>query len=642
MKSYNGKILEVDLTKKRFNELFIKEEVYKNYIGGSGLAAKLLFDNYDFKGRTLSNRNSLSSKSELLSKDSISQNYALSPENMLIFMTGPLTATKLPGCATRFSVCGISPLTGIWGESSCGGSFGVQLKQAGFDGVIIKGASNSPVYIKIIDGNVEIKDASRLWNKDTYEVYDILKRDEGVNTSVSIGIAGENKVLFANIANEPGNYAGRCGLGAAMGSKKLKAIGVKGTKRIEFADSVKINELRKELIEKQKKNIAVETLKAFGTDGAMTFYMMLGDVPIKNWNLGLWDEGGDALSGMAMAESILVKGRTCLGCPVACKRVVKIDKGKYKMNEGPGPEYETCSSFGTLCFNSDLKAVAKINELCNMYGMDTISCGGTIAFAIECAESGILKDTNDLKLSFGDADVILRLVDMIARREKGIGNLLADGSKKASKKIGKDSEKFLVEVKGLEAPMHDPRAFHGLGLAYAVSNRGACHVNSFQMWVEQGFSFFPEIGLEGPYEGMISNGKAEVNAIAQNLGSIFNSACICFFAGIPFSATDILNCLNYATAFNYRLEDMMKVGERIWYLKRGINNLLGIKREDDRLPEKILTPTTEGAAAGSVPNIKLMLNEFYKIRGFDKKGIPKKEKLEELGLGSLADNLYGK
>ena len=245
MKSYNGKILEINLTKKRFNELYIKEELYKNYIGGSGLAAKLLFDNYDFKSKTLSNKNLLSSKSRLSFRNLISPNYALSPDNILVFMTGPLTATKLPGCATRFSICGISPLTGIWGEASCGGRFGIQLKKAGFDGIVIKGASDSPVFIKIVDGNIEIKDALKFWNKNTYEVYDILRKEEGVYTSVSIGIAGENKVLFANIANEPGNYAGRCGLGAVMGSKNLKAIGVKGTKKIKFADSVKIDKLRK-------------------------------------------------------------------------------------------------------------------------------------------------------------------------------------------------------------------------------------------------------------------------------------------------------------------------------------------------------------------------------------------------------------
>ncbi len=620
MKGYNGKILEVDLTSKIFRELIIKEELYRKYLGGTGLAAKILFDNYDFKKKIS----------------------PLSAENLLIFMTGPLTATRLPGCATRFSVCSISPLTGIWGEASCGGRFGIQLKKAGFDGIVIKGVSDSPVFIKIVDGNVEIKDASRLWNKDTYEVYDILRKEEGVATSLSIGIAGENKVLFANIANEPGNYAGRCGLGAVMGSKNLKAIGVKGTKSIEFADSKKIDKLRKNIIEKQRENIIVQTLKEFGTDGGLPVLMMLGDVPIKNWNLGVWDEGSEELSGMNMSETILINKKACFGCSISCKRAVKVNEGKYKIEKGPGPEYETCASFGTLCYIDDLKAVTKINELCNRYGMDTISCGGTIAFAIECAEAGILKNTNGLKLSFGDADAILKLVEMIAKRDKGIGNLLADGSKKASKKIGKESEKFLVEVKGLEVPMHDPRAFHGLGLEYAISNRGACHVNSYQMFVELGQAFYPEIGLEGPYEGMESMGKARIVAITQNLGSIFNSTNICSLLGISFSATDILNSLSYSTGFNYTLEDMMKIGERIWYLKRGINNLLGIKRQDDRLPEKILIPTTEGAAAGSVPDIELMLNEFYKIRNFDKEGRPKREKLEELGLGSLADKLYGK
>lgn len=620
MKGYNGKILEVDLTLKRFKELIIKEELYRKYLGGTGLAAKVLFNNYDFKKKIS----------------------ALSAENLLIFMTGPLTATRLPGCATRFSVCGISPLTGIWGEASCGGRFGIQLKKAGFDGIVIKGASDSPVFIKIVNGNVEIKDALKFWNKDTYEVYDILRKEEGVATSLSIGIAGENKVLFANIANEPGNYAGRCGLGAVMGGKNLKAIGVKGTSNIEFADSKKIDELRKNIIEKQRENITVQVLNEFGTDGGLPVFMMYGDVPIKNWNLGEWDEGADELSGTSMVETILIKNKACFGCSISCKRVVKVSEGKYKMEKGPGPEYETCASFGTLCFIGDLKVVAKINELCNRCGMDTISCGATIAFAIECAEAGILKNTNGLKLSFGDADVILKLVEMIAKRDKGIGNLLADGSKKASKDIGKDSEKFLVEVKGLEVPMHDPRAFHGLGLEYAISNRGACHVNSYQMFVELGQAFYPEIGLEGPYEGMDSVGKARIVAITQNLGSIFNSTNICSLLGISFSATDILNSLNYSTGFNYTLEDMMKIGERIWYLKRGINNILGIKRQDDRLPEKILTPTNEGAAASSVPDIELMLNEFYKIRNFDKEGRPKREKLEELGLKDLADKLYKK
>ncbi|MBU2597984.1 MAG: aldehyde ferredoxin oxidoreductase C-terminal domain-containing protein, partial [Actinobacteria bacterium] len=374
----------------------------------------------------------------------------------------------------------------------------------------------------------------------------------------------------------------------------------------------------------------------------LPIFMLLGDVPIKNWNLGVWDEGAEELSGMNMSETILINKKACFGCSIPCKRVVKVSEGKYKIEKGPGPEYETCASFGTLCFIGDLKAVAKINELCNRYGMDTISCGGAIAFAIECYEKGIIgkSDTDGLKLKWGDGEAVLNLVKMIAKRDKGIGNVLADGSKKASKKIGKDSEKFLVEVKGLEVPMHDPRAFHGLGLEYAISNRGACHVNSYQMFVELGQAFYPEIGLEGPYEGMDSTGKARIVSITQNLGSILNSANICSLLGISFSVTDILNSLNYSTGFDYTLEDMMKIGERIWYLKRGINNLLGIKREDDRLPEKILTPVTEGAAAGLVPDIKLMLNEFYKIRKINKEGKPKREKLKELGLKDLADKIY--
>lgn len=616
MFGYNGKILYINLTERSTEVKDLPEKVARDFLGGSGLSAKIFLDEFDFVSD------------------------ALSENSPLIFTTGPLTGGIIPGCITRFSVGGKSPLTDIWGESSNGGSFGVYLKRAGYDAMVIKGKAEEMVYLTIVDDKIEIKSAKHIVGRDTYEVWDILKQ-EGFNSSVSIGIAGENKVLFASIASDPGNYAGRCGFGAVMGSKNVKAIAVKGTKKVEIKDKENMRVLQKQIVEKMKANIAVEGLTAFGSDSVMTLGMMLGDVPIKNWQDGVWDEGGDALSGSAMADTILTKGHSCYGCIVACKRIVKVDEKKYKVEEGPGPEYETCASFGTLLYNSSLAAVAKANELCNKFGLDTISGGAVIGWAMDCYEKGILtdKDTDGLKLNWGNIDSAITLIEKIAKRDR-FGNILAEGSKKAAKVIGRGSEKLTVEVKGLEAPMHDPRAFHGVGLQYATGNRGACHVNTSTMYIEHGFCFYPEVDLDGPYEAHTYEKKAELNVGAQNIGSIFNSAIICMFAGIPFSAQDIVDALNYTTGFDLSLKEMMKVGERIWYLKRGINNLLGTTNKDDYLPEKILTPTTDGDAAGSVPDINTMLSEFYQLREIDEQGRPKKEKLLEVGLDDLVKKLY--
>lgn len=616
MKGYWGKIIEIDLSEQKINVAPLDEEIYRKFLGGTGIGAKLFLD------RTSPEID------------------AFNPQNPLIIMTGPLTGTRIPGSATRFSIVSRSPLTGIWGEASCGGRFGNALKLAGYDGVIITGASENPVYLEIDDDRIEIKDASEIWGKDTYELYDNFKADQK-GECLSIGIAGENLVKFASIMNEKGNAAGRCGLGAVMGSKKLKAIVAKGTKKVEFAEPEKLMELRKELANKIEENMISQSLTAFGSNSAMQMGLMMGDVPIKNWQIGEWEEAIEKLSGPEMSDTILTKNHACLACPVACKRVVKIDEGPYKMEEGPGPEYETVCTFGTFLLNSDLKAVSKANELCNRYGMDTISCGSTIAFAMECFDNGLISssDIDGLELKWGNIDAVLKMVDKIARRE-GFGDTLAEGSKIAAEKIGGQSKDFSVTVKGLEAPAHDPRAFHGMGLAYAVSNRGACHMNSMQMWVEQGYVFYPKIGLEGPYGGQTSEEKAMVNVKTENIGSIYNSATLCSFAAVPFTEDDILNAINWSTGFNYSLDDLMKIGERIWMLKRGINILYGVKPEDDRLPKHILTTVEEGPQAGSVPDIDLMLKEFYDLRGLDEKGRPTKQKLEELGLAELAQKIY--
>ncbi|MEW5945737.1 MAG: aldehyde ferredoxin oxidoreductase family protein [bacterium] len=621
MAGYWNKVLEVDLSRGEIKELPVSDDVYRLYLGGSGVGAYFMAQRIG--GGT----------------------DPLDPYNPLMFMLGPLTGSQLPGCATRFDVQARSPLTGIWGEASCGGSFGVQLKRAGYDGLIVTGEAESPVYIRIADGDASIEDASDLWGKDVYETDDLLreriKGETGKTPSVlAIGQAGENLVRFAAILNDKGNAAGRTGLGAVMGSKKLKAITAFGTKKIEFADPENLKELNKAVRDKLKENIPVQSLSAFGTNGAVDLAAMTGDLPIKNYSVGAWDDA-EKINGPTMTDTILTSGHSCFGCPVGCKRRVKVEGGEYAIPEGPGPEYETVASYGTMLMINDLKPIAKINELCNRYGMDTITSGCTIAFIMDCVEKGILSaaDMDGIELKWGAAGAVIRMVEKMAKRE-GFGDVAAGGSRAIAEKIGGNAGDFLTTIKGLEAPMHDPRGFHGQALAYATSNRGACHVNAMAQFVEQGYIFYHELGLGDALPGQQSEGKARVVKISQDIGQIFNCASICHFPAIAFSERDILNMLNYATGFGYTLESMMEVGERVWILKRYINNMFGVTRADDIFPKQLLKPVEDGPAAGSVPDIELMIRDFYEIRSLDEQGRPSREKLEALGLGDLLSRVH--
>jgi len=310
------------------------------------------------------------------------------------------------------------------------------------------------------------------------------------------------------------------------------------------------------------------------------------------------------------------------------------------MIEGPGPEFETVGAFGSLLLNDNLAAICKANELCNRYGMDTISCGSTIGLAMECFEKGLIssKDLDGSHLRRGNPEDIIMMVEKIAHRQ-GFGDVLADGSRLAARKIGKGAIDFAMEVKGLELPMRDPRAYHGLGIAYAMSNRGGCHVEHMVTYLEVGGYTAPEIGLPGGYMGQTSQGKAEITVIGENVGALTNAAALCHFAMISLGISDFLGMLRTTTGFDYSLEELMQCGERIWMLKRGLNNLMGVTAADDRLPQRILTPLKEGAAAGSVPDMELMLKEYYNLRGLDAKGYPRKDKLTGLGLSELATRL---
>jgi aldehyde:ferredoxin oxidoreductase len=621
MPGYWNKVLEIDLSKKEIKELAVSDEEYKKFVGGSGMGAKLLFDRFD------------------------PEVDPLSPENPLIVMTGPLTGSRFPGAVTRFSVVSRAPLNGLFGESSCGGNFGVQLKRCGFDGIIVTGASDKPVYVEIGDNSCEIKDAADLWGKDTYETMEVLDKrmvDAGKKGSAvfCIGPAGENLVKFANIMNGDGNTAGRTGMGAVMGGKKLKAFVARGSLKPNFADPEKMDETRKTVLLKIKESMTVESMTAFGTASSVDLGAMTGDLPIKNWSLGTWDEGVEKLSGPYMADTILTKNTACFGCNVACKRVVKIDSGPNAVTESAGPEYETIGSFGTMLMMPDIEFVAKCNEICNRLGMDTITCGSTIAFLTDAMEHGVITpdEVGGLSFNWGEQEPVKAVLKLIAYREGG-GDLIAEGTRGIINKLGKGDE-FASDVKGLEAPMHDPRPYWGMGLNYAVGSRGACHVNTSQMYVEHGMAFYPEMGLGDEVIQYENDGKAFLTMQTQKLGALMNSFCMCHFPSIPLAEEDHLNMINSTTGFGYDLETLLAAGDRAWLLKRGINNMFGAGRERDGLPIKLLTPVEDGAAAGMAPDIDALMDDFYKLRDIDENGKPSRDTLEKIGLKELADILH--
>lgn len=670
-----GKILEVNLSDNTTNILKLEESIYKKFLGGTGIAAKLFLDRELYKVEPLS------------------------PENQLMFFVGPLTGTTLPG-VSRFEVCTKSPLTERWAEASCGGNFGKEMKSAGWDGIIVKGKAISPVYIEIIDEKVEIKDAKDLWGKDTYQIDEIFATIDKKMQVITIGQGGENKVLFSGITTDRGDHAARCGVGAVMGSKNLKAIAIKGTKKVEIAQKEKYDALRKKLNEKIKSDPLCVALNRYGTNSGMQLGAQIGDVPTKNWRIALWEEGVEKIDGAAVTQNVLKKTKSCFACPVACKRVIEVHDEKYKVEEGPGPEYESAAALGSLLCNDNLFALCKANELCNRFGLDTISTGSVIAFAMECWEKEILtkEECDGLELKFGNPDVILTLIEKIAKRE-GIGNLLADGVKRASQKIGKNSDKFALHIRGLECPMHDPRAYHGLALTYSLSPRGACHTNDMNLMIEMGVAKYPEISIKGGYKSLSYEGRPQFTVKSQNFGMIYSSAVMCYFVASMLSCNDVLDMINTTCGWNITLEELMEIGERIWHLKRGINYLCNKDdAKEDGIPERIRNPYQEGSLPGIekivvkltstkppknpkirkfinnftydvvfpkmkhivrfigklsilgrrrlaknpflvVPDIDRMLKEFYALRDLTPDGKVKKEKLISLGLQELAEKI---
>ena len=608
--SYAGKLLWVDLDSGRWQVTEVAPDEVRHYLLGSGLAAKIVDDRLQ------------------------PQLDPLDPSNMLLMMNGLLTGTFVP-TASRVSVCGRSPLTGIWCESAAGGFWGPELRFAGYDGVVFTGRGEKPVYLWIHDGHIELRPASSLWGLDSHETAQrILDQTDPKASVACVGPAGENGVPIASVmfVGNGTRTAGRGGMGALMASKNLKAVAVKGSQRPEYYDREGLRRSVREDTAWIKGNSIA--LSQFGTAGGVPATEIFGDLPIKNWLLGSWKEGADKTSGQTMVATMLDKHYRCFACPIACGKEIKIKEGPYAGIEGHGPEYETLASFGALLLNDKLEVIVKANQLCNLYGIDTISAGAVIALAMEAYEKGLLtvEDTGGLELEWGNAEAILQLVEQIAWRQ-GLGDVLADGVRAAAEKLGPEAEEMAIHAKGLEIPMHDPRAFVDMAVNYATANRGGCHLEALSYWRGYGLQW-AGWGQAGEYNRLDGAGKARVAYDFQNYLSVYNPLGLCKFIvkGLVGPET-VVEWLNLAMGWDWDTDDLIHAGERLFNLKRMINVRLGITRADDTLPRRLLTharPT--GSAAGVLPDLETMLEEYYQLRGWTAEGVPTEEKLHDLGL----------
>lgn len=608
MYGYNGKVALVDLANRATRTIDYDEEFARKFIGGSGMGSYFLL------------------------KYCTPNTEPLSQDNPLIYMVGPYQGTGIP-TSGRHQVVTRSPLTGAFLESDAGGTFGFFLKRSGFDGLIIVGKSEKPVYLSIFNGSVAFNDAQQLWGLDTVETEGVLKKLYGRAVGVScIGPAGENMVPLAGIFHDgpDARAAGRGGAGAVMGSKNLKAIVVGGDRTVESFHKERLAASVKEKVKLLKDR--GYGLSLYGTSGGTALAEELGDLPIKNWSLGSFKDKVTSITGQRMAETILAGNYGCMACPIRCGRVVDLDGTLCG-----GPEYETVAMLGSNCMVDDLNVIAEANALCNRWGLDTISTGAVIAFAMELYERGILVDSDvQGALRWGDGRGVLRLISMITFKE-GIGAILGQGTKKASEHIGKGSSQFAIHVKGLELPAHDPRCFKSLASGYATSVRGACHLNSYSYPWERSMTF-PELGYPDTVDRKEDKGKGIMTAKFQNLCSMVDSLKICKFAvllGIDIATMcDWLLCV---TGFNLSLEDFLQTGERIYTMKKAFNVGVGLAREHDTLPERILKePRDSGGSQGLLPDLERQLEEYYNFRGWKANGVPGKENLDKLGIGEFA------
>lgn len=603
-------ILKIDLTTGNTEGYQIPERWAKDFLGGASLAARILYS-------------SLTRELD-----------PLSPEAPLLFMTGPMTGTSGPTTG-RFVVCGKGPATGLWAESNVGGFWGSELRKTGYDGLWITGKADEPVYLWLLGNKLEVRSAVHLWGQNTYSTQDKVKEEIGEKSAhvCVIGPAGEKGVLFASIMCDHGRMAGRTGLGAVMGVKNLKAIAVQGDRQIPILNPAEYKLLRSESNRNLHDDNEAKILRDVGTGGVANYSEYLGSMPVKYYSRGSF-ENIDSISGAKMTETILTGRSACQGCVIACGRVVTLRGDRLKRK---GPEHETMVGFGANLLNDNLEAIVDLGELCDRYGMDTISCSNTIGLAFHLFETGIIteKDTDGIILKWGDVDAIEQIVNLIGCRA-GIGDLLARGSRRFAAHFGVEEE--AVQVNGLEVAYHDPRGVSGMALSYATSPRGACHNQSDYFFVDFGHTQ-ESLGITY-FERQAQAEKAANVARHQDWRTIFNAAVMCIFANVEPEMQ--VKLINAACGFNWSIEDMLKCGERAWNLKRAINNRMGLRRANDKLPKALLEPYSEGGSVGFVPDIQGMLSGYYQSRGWDAEtGKPTRDKLLDLGLEDVADDLWG-
>ncbi len=618
-----GKVLHVDSTTRQTrieepNDLF-----YRRYLGGAGFVGYYLLKEM---------------------KPGIDP---LSPDNLLIFAPGPITGSAVPG-ASRNCIGAKSPLSGGIAKSEVGGFFGYELKRAGYDCLIVEGKSPSPVYLWLHEGQIEFKDAGHLWGKTVLETQDIIEKDlaQRFVRTATIGQAGENMAAISCIMTDLRNAAGRGGLGAVMGSKNLKCVAVKGRTAPQAADSEKLLGMSRWMNTNYMNIGNAANMHDMGTGGkaGMIGGNAIGNLPVRNWSDGDFPD-----VGMITADEVKDKYRVgmeaCPACQIRCKKMVELENEQYKVDRrNGGPEYETLAAFGSFMGINDLAAICRANDLCSLYSLDTISTGGVIAFAMECFEKEILTpaDTGGLDLRFGNADAMLQVIDMIAHRQ-GIGDILADGSRKAAQRIGRGAEEYAMQVKGVEFGMHEPRLKQGLGLIYSVNAIGGDHMSGLHdtAFIQEGrgMETVRQLGSMDPLPANdLSPAKVAMMKNAHIWRMFSDSAVFCHF--VPWTLNQQVELLRYLTGWDYTAVEALKAGERMATMARLFNLREGLTAEDDHLPKRFFSPTPRGALKNSAINPDSMnqaIHNFYGMMGWDKEtGVPTEEKLAELGISWAA------
>jgi aldehyde:ferredoxin oxidoreductase len=621
---YNRKILHVDLTKQRLEVEQPSEAFYRKYMGGSCMGMYYIL------------------------RDMPAGIDPLAPENVLTLMVSVTTGAPISG-QSRLNANAKSPISGAIGDSQSGGFFPAELKFAGFDGIVIKGRSNQPVYLSIIDGEVGLHDATHLMGKLTGEV-DAILRAETRHPKAEIlqfGPAAERGVLFSSLVSMANRNNGRTGMGLVMASKNLKAIIVRGKKKPELHDPAAVLALNKAGPKLMPGNPDVDGLGKYGTASVLMFQNMIGSLPTRNYNEGQF-ESAEAISGEVMADTVLKDRDTCYACVVRCKRVVEINDGPYKVDPlYGGPEYETLSTFGSYCGVDDMAAISKANEICNMYGVDTISCGATIAFAMECFEKGIigLEDTGGLELRFGDPSALLAVLEQIVTNSGPLGTVLSQGTARAAMSWGPEARECLITVKGSEAPAHMPQAKKSLGLIYAVNPFGADHQSSEHDPMYEGeasplyLERLAELGLTNPTEpGSLGPEKIRFAALTQIFYSLLDTVELCQFVWGPawtlYGPTETVEFVRAVTGWDVSIQELMKVGERRLNMLRVFNAREGFGRKDDKLPKKFFkalqgSGPTAGVALNS-QDFESILDQYYQLMGWTPDGLPTSQKLADL------------